>query len=112
MTYLFAVFSVIGIAVGQVLFKQTAASLSRTGSFLDPSTFAILACALTLYGATTLAWIWILQKIELGRVYPLMALSFVLVPIGSYFAFGERFNPQYFVGIALIVIGIVVAVKS
>ena len=112
MTYLVAVLCVIGIAAGQVLFKQTAASLSRTGSFADPSTFAILVCALILYGATTLAWIWVLQKIDLGRAYPLMALSFVLVPIGSYLAFGERFHSQYFVGIALIVTGIVVAVKG
>jgi drug/metabolite transporter (DMT)-like permease len=54
----------------------------------------------------------VLQKIELGRVYPLMAMAFVLVTLGSHFIFGERFQPQYFVGVALIMIGIVVTVKA
>ena len=112
MTYLLAVLCVIGIAAGQVLFKLAAGSLSRTGSLLDPATLTILMSAFILYGGTTIAWVWVLQRIDLGRAYPLMALSFVLVPIGSYLLFGERFNPQYFVGIALIVVGIVVAVKA
>jgi drug/metabolite transporter (DMT)-like permease len=41
-----------------------------------------------------------------------MALAFILVPIGSHFVFGERFQLQYFVGVALIMIGIVVTVKA
>jgi len=53
-----------------------------------------------------------LQKSDLGRIYPLMALAFVLVPIGSYLFFQERFNPQYFVGVTLIIGGIIVAVRS
>jgi drug/metabolite transporter (DMT)-like permease len=59
-----------------------------------------------------MAWIWVLQKADLGRIYPLMALAFVIVPIGSHLVFGERFPPQYFVGVALIMIGIVVTVRS
>jgi drug/metabolite transporter (DMT)-like permease len=54
----------------------------------------------------------LLQRVELGRVYPLMALAFALVPLGSHFVFGERFQSQYFVGVAMIVAGIVVAVRA
>jgi drug/metabolite transporter (DMT)-like permease len=112
MTYLIAIFCVIGIAAGQILFKLSATSLHRTGSFFDPATAMTLFSAFALYGMTTIAWIWVLQKIELGRVYPLMAMAFVLVPIGSHFVFGERFQPQYFVGVAIIILGIVITVKS
>ncbi len=112
MTYLVAVACVICIAAGQILFKMSAASLQKTGSLFDPSTALVLFCALSLYGATTLAWIWVLQKIELGRVYPLMAMAFVLVPLGSHWFFGERFQPQYFVGVGLIMAGIVIAVRA
>jgi drug/metabolite transporter (DMT)-like permease len=107
-----AVLCVIGMAIGQILFKVSATSLARTGSFFAPETAATLLAAMVLYGVTTVAWVWVLQKVELGRVYPLMALAFVLVPLGSHLIFGERFQPQYFVGVALIMIGIVVAVKS
>jgi drug/metabolite transporter (DMT)-like permease len=103
---------VIGMAVGQVLFKVSATSLTQTGSFFALKTASTLIAAMTLYAITSIAWVWVLQKVELGRVYPLMALAFILVPLGSHFVFGERFQPQYFVGIALIMIGIVVAVKS
>lgn len=41
-----------------------------------------------------------------------MALAFILVPLGSHFILGERFQPQYFVGVVLIMVGIVFAVKA
>lgn len=107
-----AIVCVLGIAIGQILFKLSANSLHQTGSYFAPKTAATLFSALVLYGVTTIAWVWVLQKIELGRVYPLMALAFILVPLGSHFILGERFQPQYFVGVVLIMIGIVVAVKS
>lgn len=106
-----AVLCVVGLAVGQILFKISAISLSQTGSFFAFKTAATLFSAMTLYAITSVAWVWVLQKVELGRVYPLMALAFVLVPLGSYFIFGERFHLQYFLGVSLIMIGIVVAVR-
>lgn len=107
-----AILCVLGIVVGQVLFKLSANSLVQTGSYIAPKTASILFIALALYCVSTLAWIWVLQKVELGRVYPFMALAFILVPLCSHFVLGERFQPQYFVGVALIMIGIVVAVRA
>ena len=112
MTYFIALICVVGIASGQILFKLSALSLRKTGSLFDPSTMLLLFAAFTFYGVMTIAWIWVLQKADLGRIYPLMALAFVIVPIGSYFFFGERFQPQYFLGVALIMAGILVAVRS
>lgn len=103
---------VIGITLGQILFKLCANSLDETGSYFAPKTAATLLMALALYGISTLAWIWVLQKVELGRVYPVMALAFVLVPLCSYFIFGEKFSTQYFIGVFIIAIGIIVTVKS
>jgi drug/metabolite transporter (DMT)-like permease len=111
MTYFIALLCVLGIAVGQILFKLSASSLHKTGSFFAQETLITLISALALYGITTLAWIWVLQKIDLGKAYPLMALAFLLVPIGSHFFLGEKFQVQYFVGVALIMTGIVVALR-
>lgn len=111
MTYFIALLCVLGIATGQILFKLSAASLQRNGWF-DFQTLTMLFCAFALYGVTTIAWIWVLQKIELGKAYPLMALAFVLVPIGSHFILGERFYAQYFVGVFLIMAGIVIALRA
>lgn len=107
-----AVLCVVGLAIGQILFKVSATSLAETGSFFALKTAAPLFAAMTIYTITSVAWVWVLQKVELGRVYPLMALAFILVPMGSHFVFGERFQPQYFVGVTLIVLGIAIAVKA
>jgi drug/metabolite transporter (DMT)-like permease len=112
MTYLLAIACVIGIAIGQLLFKFGATTLKNSGSVFDPKTFMVLSFALGLYGFVTILWIYVLQRLELGKVYPLMALAFVLVPIGSYFLFGEKFQTQYFVGLFLVVSGIIVIAKA
>lgn len=112
MTYFIAIICVLGIAAGQILFKISASALQRTGTFLDPAAAIPLLSAFALYGTTTIAWVWVLQRIELGRAYPLMALAFVFVPIGSYLFLGEKFLPQYAVGVLMILVGIVVAVRA
>lgn len=110
--YLTALLCVVGIAAGQILFKISATALHESGTFFEFKTGLVLLSAFALYGITTIGWVWVLQKVDLGKVYPLMALAFVLVPIGSHFAFGERFHIQYFIGIALIMAGIVISVKA
>ncbi|HEY9825708.1 MAG TPA: hypothetical protein V6D19_09685 [Stenomitos sp.] len=110
--YVAAIFCVVGLAVGQILFKVSATALSETGSFFALKPAAILFAAMCLYGVTSIAWVWVLQKVELGRVYPLMALAFALVPLGSHLVFGERFQTQYFVGVGLIMAGIIIAVRG
>lgn len=112
LAYSIALLCVVGIAIGQILFKMSANSLHAHGSFLEPRTAGILLAAFALYGLTTIGWVWSLQKLPLGRAYPLMALAFILVPIGSHFIFGERFQPMYFVGVALIAVGIVIALRA
>ena len=98
--------------LGQILFKLAAASSQRTGSLLDFNTISILLMAFGLYGFTSIIWGWVLQRIELGRVYPFMALAFVFVPIGSYIFLGERFQSQYFLGMFMILAGILIVIKS
>lgn len=108
--YALALVCVVGIACGQILFKLSAHALSESG--MSIKTFGFFFAAMCLYGVTSIAWVVVLRKLELGKVYPLMALAFVFVPLASYFALGERFAPQYFVGVALIIAGICVAVRA
>ncbi len=112
MIYLIAGFCVLGIAIGQLLFKLSATWLQRTGNLFNTHTLLALVAAFAVYGITSLVWVWLLQKADLGRIYPLMAFAFVLVPIGSHYFFGERFTAQYFAGVALIIAGIMMAIKA
>lgn len=110
--YFLTVLCVVGIAAGQVLFKLSANAMNRTGSFFAFETLAVFAATMVLYGITSIGWVLILRRAELGKVYPIMALAFVLVPLASRIFFGERFAPSYFIGTALIMVGIVVTVSA
>lgn len=111
-TYLIAISCVLGLVVGQVLFKTSATMMVEAGSFFSIKPMLILIIAMCLYGVTSAAWVWVLKHAELGRVYPLMAFAFILVPLGSYLFFGEKFSSQYFIGIFLISMGIIVSMRS
>lgn len=110
--YFLSVLCVAGIAAGQVLFKFSANSMSHSGNLFAPVALAAFSTAMVLYGITSIGWVLILRRAELGKVYPFMALAFVLVPLASRLLFGERFTLGYFVGTALIMMGIAVTVAS
>lgn len=110
--YFLTVLCVVGIAAGQVLFKFSANSISSSGNFFAPAALATFSAAMVLYSITSIGWVLILRRAELGKVYPFMALAFVLVPLASRLLFGERFTPGYFLGTVLIIMGITVAVAS
>ena len=110
--YLLTIPCVVGIAIGQILFKVSANSMNKTGSFFAIETLAVFFATMVLYGITSIGWVLILRKAELGKVYPFMALAFVIVPLASRFFFGERFAPSYFIGTALIMSGIAVTVAA
>ena len=110
--YITALLCVFGLVAGQLLFKMSANAIVSTGSYLSLNVLISVFSAMLLYFLSSLAWIWVLQKIELGKIYPLMALAFILVPLSSHIILGERFNNQYYMGVSLIIVGIVIIVKN
>lgn len=108
--YIIAIFCVAGLTAGQLLFKVSANIFASTG--FTPRAIAYMAIALSIYMIQTIAWIWALKTISLGKVYPIMALAFVLIPLGSMYLFNEKFTLSYWAGIALIFAGIIVTTRS
>ena len=109
--YLIIIVCVAGIATGQLLFKLTA-DLWAQNEVLTVKAGLFFLLTISIYGFFSLVWIWILKKMSLGQAYPFMALSFIFVPIGSYLFFNERFSLLYFIGIILIMVGIIIIVKT
>lgn len=56
----------------------------------------------------SLTWMLAMTKLPLSHAYPMTALTFVIVVIGSAFVFHEAITVWKLVGLALIVIGIFV----
>lgn len=94
------------IATGQLLFKLVG-RMSLARGLGDTQVLIVGGLALCLYGVATIAWIYLLRSAELSKAYPWMALSFVLVALGSIFFFKESLSAAYWFGLMLIVAGVV-----
>jgi drug/metabolite transporter (DMT)-like permease len=106
-----ALLCVLAVAVGQLLFKRVGVVLEAAGTWDNAWVLLLGSMAFGLYGASTLLWIHVLRSVELSRVYPLMALSFVLVPLASALFFGDTLSLPYFAGVLLIVAGVVLITR-
>ena len=100
--------AVLGMAAGQLLFKIAARSFATADSLLRGLLSPTFLAALILYAGVTVVWVWQLSLVDLSRAYPFMALSFVFVPLLSALLLGESIGMSYWLGIGLIVIGVLV----
>ena len=106
MIYFLSFICVLALSIGQIIFKLSAIESKVSGSFFTVKFFYLVSAAFLIYGLATFLWIWILQKIDLGKLYPINALAFVFVPIASHFIFGEIFKIEYWIGVFFIVVGL------
>jgi len=110
--YVALILCVMGIACGQVLFKLASQALGSGSKLLTLLTSPYLIGGGLLYAAATFVWIWLLSKVELSHAYPFMALSFVVVPLMSALILGEQLDTRYWIGILLIIAGIVFTLSA
>src|SRR5664279_5695852 len=100
--------SVLMIACGQIMFKLAARSTRMDGggwhivaSWLSPAMIG----ALLISTAATALWVWVLRSASLAVVYPLYALTFVVVPVLDALLFGAAITPRGWMGAGAIVGG-------
>jgi drug/metabolite transporter (DMT)-like permease len=102
----------VGISVGQLLFKFLGTGIEQGLSLTSARAIGLAATSLAIYGVATVAWIYLLRFVPLTRAYPYMSLTFVIVPALSVMLIEERLSTNYFVGVALIVSGILLIVAK
>jgi multidrug transporter EmrE-like cation transporter len=111
----FLLFAVLALTVyGQLMIKSRAlihvAELSSSNGkliylaamFTDVWVLSSLAAAV-LAGA---CWMLAIARLDIGYAYPFMALSFVMVPVGSKFLFGEPLPSLQLFALLLIIAGV------
>ena len=103
---------VLGISLGQVLFKKAALSIPAAATWQHWAFNGWLVTALALYGITTLAWIWVLRHAPLHLAYPFMGLAFLIVPTLAWAFLGEPLHWRTLAGGVLIMAGVALASAS
>lgn len=103
---------VVGISLGQMLFKKAASALPAVTGWQDWAFNGWLLAALALYGITTLGWIWVLRYAPLHLAYPFMGLAFLIVPSLAWLFLNEPLHARTLIGGLLILAGIAVAGRA
>nr|WP_279432878.1 4-amino-4-deoxy-L-arabinose-phosphoundecaprenol flippase subunit ArnF [Pseudomonas aeruginosa] len=68
--------------------------------------------ALLALGLGLLCWLLLLQRVEVGSAYPMLALNFVLVTLAARFVFDEPVDRRHLAGLLLIVAGVALLGRS
>lgn len=107
--FLWIFLCVLGISIGQILFKLAAGSY-QTGQPLWRLIWnPYLISAGFVYVAATVMWVWQLRFVPINQAYPVFALAFVVVPLLGWFLLGEKVHLYYVLGVVLIMAGVVLA---
>lgn len=99
------------LSAGQFLFKRAGLAIEGrplTDGLWTLATLPVFYLSLAIYGMATVLWIYVLSRVPLTMAYPWMAGAMVIVPLLGLFLFGERVAPIFWVGIALIAVGLAI----
>ena len=65
-----------------------------------------------LYFSSAIIWQYLLTKLDISLVQPVLALTYVATPILAIFILGENVPPIRWVGIIVIIIGVFIVARS
>ncbi|EPN39997.1 4-amino-4-deoxy-L-arabinose-phosphoundecaprenol flippase subunit ArnE [Pseudomonas syringae] len=107
MTWMMLLAACLLTCLGQV--AQKFAVESWRGAF--PGAIAALRSAwlwlaLTCLGLGLLAWLLVLQRMDVGIAYPMLGVNFVIITLLGRYVFKEPVDTRHWLGIALIVVGV------
>jgi len=81
--------------------------LSSSGMFA-PLLGPLLSVALAMYAVAMLLWLQVLAKILLSVAYPMLAVTYAIVPVLATIFFEEKIGEFHFLGIAFVLLGVAI----
>ena len=76
--------------------------------FSTPLVWLGLSC----YGVSALLWLVVLSRLDLSYAYVMLASMYVLVPLVSWLFLGECIPPMRWLGMIVVVLGVVIVARS
>ncbi|WP_309639350.1 SMR family transporter [Methylibium sp.] len=97
-------------SAGQISLAATSPALWRTATGLaqHPAILGGLAC----YAISVVVWIVALSRVEVSIAYPMLSIGYVVNALLAWWLFGEDVNAQRWLGIGVIVVGVVLVAHS
>lgn len=97
-------------SVGQISMSDGSQALWRaaTGLAMHPGVIGGLAC----YAISVVVWIVALSRVEVSVAYPMLSIGYVINAGLAWWLFGEQLNLQRWLGIGVIIIGVILVARS
>jgi drug/metabolite transporter (DMT)-like permease len=76
--------------------------------FSTPLVWLGLSC----YGVSALLWLVVLSRLDLSYAYLMLASMYVLIPLVSWLFLGERIPPMRWLGMVVVVLGVVIVARN
>ena len=103
--------AVIGLSIGQILFKLAAAQMTSVREALKSVVSGWMLVALIVYAVATLLWVYALRTLPLRVADPFVALAYLTGPLLAHFFLNEPLQVRTLIGAAIIILGILVSVS-
>lgn len=115
MKYILLFLSIILLSFGQISLKHginlcppQPESTSILKTLINP--YVILGYI--FYGTASILGLFVLKQFPVSVAFPSMSLTYVIVMISSAMFFGEKFTNFKFIGLSLIILGVVFISRS
>ena len=97
-------------SVGAISLSAGASALWRTGLQLSvhPGILGGLAC----YVVSVVVWIVALSRVDVSVAYPMLSIGYVVNALLAWWIFGEVVSLQRWLGIGVIIFGVVLVARS
>lgn len=99
-------------AFGQVLLKYAMLKhgpiVPSFSGFLSLLFEPRLIVALAMYATAMVLWLQVLAKIPLSVAYPMLAITYAIVPVLATLFFKEKIGQYHMVGIAFVLLGVAI----
>ena len=106
---------------GQMTLKMGMTQVGRIGAealaqplqmALKVATNPLVIVGLSLYVLGAVTWLTVLSRVQLSFAYPILALSYAIVPVLAWLLLGESVPSVRWLGIATILLGIVLVSRG
>lgn len=122
-TILLILFDVLVSVAGQLTLKRGMMEVGKIDAafFSNPlagiwrmfTTTPLVLLGLAMYGVGAFIWLIVLSRANLSYAYPMIALTYVLVPLAAWLFLNEpAIPPLRWAGMALIIVGVVLVAQS
>lgn len=119
--YFVLFFSLIAAVGGQILLKKGSLTLGEIvkspRGIIDLGLSMLknwnVLGSLAMFGLAFFMWTWVLSRFQLNVVYPIaVAVQLILLSVGSWFLLKESLTALQITGVAIIIFGIFLLLKT